>query len=388
MSRARVSIKGLEDYADDDKVVGAVRACLEPLGGMGAFVKPGQKVLLKVNIVTPLAPERAATTHPAMVRAVARLALEAGGRVSVGDSPGIGDPAKVLETCGIAAVMRELKLELADFRNTATFECAENRVAKRLDLAKAAADADVIITIPKPKTHMQMTYTGAVKNQFGLIPGTRKAQYHYRLETREWLAMLMVDINRMARPALCIMDAVYGMDGEGPSSGNPRKIAAVLASSDLPAMDAVCCAIIGQDPEQVPTQAACRESGFGTTELEDIEVLGDDWKKFRLRDFELVKRVSSVPFLPLPKAAHKWIREQLSPRPRIINDKCILCMACFKGCPVEPSAIDPRREAARQVNDKTCIRCYCCHEFCPEKAIRLRKSWLDRIFRLSALIGR
>lgn len=388
MSRAKVSIKRLDDYADEQEVLGAVRACLEPLGGMGAFVKPGRKVLLKVNAVTPLAPERAATTHPAMVRAVARLALEAGGRVSVGDSPGIGDPAKVLETCGIMAVMKEMNLELADFKNTASFECVENLVAKRLDLAKAVADADVIITIPKPKTHVQMTYTGAVKNQFGLIPGTRKAQYHYRLETREWLAMLMADINRMAKPALCIMDAVYGMDGEGPSSGNPRRIGAVLASADLAAMDAVCCAIIGQDPELVPTQVACRESGFGTTEMENIDVVGDDWKNLQLHDFKLVKKVSSVPFLPLPKAAHKWIREQLSPRPRIISEKCIKCMACFKGCPVDPPAIDPRREVRDQVNDKTCIRCYCCHEFCPEKAIRLEKTWLDRIFCFSAFIGK
>jgi len=388
MSRARVSIRRLHDYADSEAVFGAVRACLQPLGGMEAFVKPGQKVLLKVNTVTPLPPERMATTHPAMVRAVAQLALDAGGRVAVGDSPGIGDPAKVLETCGIMAVIREMNLELADFKNTASFECAENRMARKLDLAKAVADADVIITIPKPKTHVQMTYTGAVKNQFGLIPGTRKAQYHYRLETREWLAMLMVDINRMAKPALCIMDAVYGMDGEGPSSGNPRKIGAVLASADLAAMDAVCCAIIGQDPEQVPTMAACRESGFGTTDMENIDVLGDDWKEFRLHDFELVKRVSSVPFLPLPKAAHKWMREQLSPRPRILQDKCIKCMACFKGCPVQPAAIDPRRKDKDQVNDRTCIRCYCCHEFCPEKAIRLQKSPLDRIFRLSSLIGK
>ncbi len=374
-----VTVQEIRTY-DQARVTDAVRSSLAPLGGIEAFVHPGQTVLLKPNLVTGAAQERAISTHPAVVLAVGRLVQEAGGKVWIGDSPGVGDAARAARKSGFLAVAAELGAEWIDFSEVRTFDEPANRVVRRLPLTRAVADADVIISLPKLKTHGQLTFTGAVKNQFGLVPGTRKARYHYRLRTAEWMARLMIDINRVAKPALAIMDAIIGMEGLGPSAGRPREIGALIAGCDLSAVDVVACRLIGLDPRLVPTLRAADEVGWGTTSLAEIEIIGDRFDALCLTDFEQVRQLVSVlRVVPLPSAILRWMHRQWQPRPRIDGDVCVHCGACAEGCPVEPPAIDPAATGGPSVNDATCIRCYCCHEFCPEKAIRLepaRFSWL------------
>ena len=374
-AKSRVAIVRVNEY-DPDVVLKSMRACLDMIGGMGAFVKAGQKVLLKPNLLAAFPPERAVTTHPAIVRAAAILALEQGATVKIGDSPGFGDLSAVMRRAGLAEMLLPLGVEMADFANTSEFEAPANIVGKKIALARAVSEADVIITLPKLKTHAQMGYTGAIKNQYGLVVGTQKAHYHYRLKTREWLAALMIDINRIAKPALAIMDGITGMEGMGPAGGEPRQIGALIASTDLSAMDVIACSIIGISPEQYPLLIAARNAGFGTTLLDEIEQLGEPWKNFYIPDYRKVPELSNIlRILPLPKPVLDWIREVWTLRPRIIADRCIKCLACFKGCPLNPPAIDPRKPIAESVDDSRCIRCYCCHEFCPEKAIELKRKW-------------
>ncbi|MBU0637995.1 MAG: DUF362 domain-containing protein [Planctomycetes bacterium] len=381
-----VSIIELREYGET-AVLDAMRRCLEPLGGMKAFVRPGQKVLLKPNLLGGFEPDRAVTTHPDVVRAVAILVSEVGGAVSIGDSPGVGALAKVLKRTGVATVIEQLGAAVADFEHTATCEDPSNRVARRIELAKAVADADVIITLPKLKTHVQMGFTGAIKNQYGLIVGAAKARYHFRLQDREWLAGLIVEINRLAKPALAIMDAVIGMEGEGPSSGDPRDIGLLLAGANLAAVDCVACHVVGIDPESLPLMRAAKRYGFGTTDLAQIRVHGPDWKSFQLTDFKTVAQpLSILRLLPMPDAASRWMRRHIAPGPAIIVDRCVKCEACAKGCPVEPPAIQPLKPRREQVDHRRCIRCYCCHEFCPVKAIELQTTWLLRVFRLHRLM--
>ena len=365
---------------DPAAVLEAVRACLAPLGGMAEFVKAGQTVLLKPNLISAFSPERAATTHPAIVRAAAVLVQEAGGRAVVGDSPGIGDLGFVMRKTGLAAALEPLGVEKADFQNTVEFEELQNRVGKKLALAKAVADVDLIITLPKLKTHSQMSFTGALKNQYGLVVGARKGHYHYRLGSREWLAALMIDINRIAKPALAIMDAIVGMEGPGPAGGDPRNIGAVMASSDLTALDVVACGVIGLDPGVVPLIQAARKYGFGTGRMEDIQVAGAPLEAIAVPDFKKVPELSNVlRLLPLPPAVLNWIRRTWAPKPRIAAVRCIKCGDCRRGCPVAPAAINPFAEDGRHVDDKRCIRCYCCHEFCPAKAIELKRTLIHRL---------
>lgn len=383
---ATVSLIHLDRYDDDALVLTALRQALAPFGGMRGIVQPGQTVLLKPNLVAPSHPDLAVTTHPAILRGVLRLVREAGASALVGDGPGVGDTRSAARGSGLLEVIETEGATLADFDETEVFECEDNRIARRLLLTNQLRQADVLITLPKLKTHAQMAYTGALKNQFGLIPGSAKGQFHFRLQNRDRLADLMIDINRLARPALAIMDGVVAMEGPGPSGGTPRHLGALVAGTDLTAVDTVCCAIIGLPVEDVPIAMAARRAGFGVTDLSDITIAGAHPDDFRRADFELVRAPCNIMrILPLPGSALRWLRRQLVPRPEINAARCIRCRRCEYGCPVQPPAILPLAEPDRQVNEKTCIRCYCCHEFCPVKAIDLKRSRLDRFFHLNTL---
>ena len=380
--RSLVSLKRVESY-DPQAVLEAMRSCLALLGGMGTFVRPGQRVLLKPNLLGPFAVEKAVTTHPAVVRAAILLAQEAGGTVFIGDSPGVGSLAYVAKACGLMPVLEETGAELADFSTPQEFDDPHNTVAKRLTLARAVADADLIVTLPKLKTHGQMTFTGALKNQYGLILGTLKSQWHFRLQRPEWLAALILDIHRIARPALAIMDGIVGMEGKGPSGGRPRFLGAMLAGRDLAAVDALACLLIGLEPRFVPVLEAARTQGIGATSVAEMEIVGEDWRTLRVLDFEKVSELEDLlRLVPLPKSLLNWIRGQWTARPRIIGPRCIQCDVCANGCPVSPAAIHPDAPPHRQIDDDACIRCYCCHELCPNHAIELTRPWPARWLRL------
>jgi uncharacterized protein (DUF362 family)/NAD-dependent dihydropyrimidine dehydrogenase PreA subunit len=382
---SRVSIIKAPDY-EPARVLDRMRECLVPLGGMGAFVRPGAKVLIKPNLLGAFAVEKAVTTHPSVIRAAILLAQEAGGKIRVGDSPGVGSLGWVARACGVLPVLEETGAGLADFKAIQEFENPDNVVAKKLVLARAAAEADVIISLPKLKTHGQLAFTGALKNQYGLVPGTLKCQWHFRLQDRNWLAALMLDIHRTVQPDLAIMDAIIGMEGQGPSGGSPRQIGALLAGSDLAAVDTLACFLIGLDPRFVPILEAVRKQRAGAVSLNEIEVVGEDWQQLRVADFKKVTDLTDVlSVIPLPRSVLQWIRSQWTARPRIDPSKCNQCGICENYCPVSPSAIHPAAAARPKVEDKACIRCYCCHEFCPSHAIELRYSWLSRTFRGQAL---
>lgn len=361
-----------------------MRELLAPLGGMEHFVKPGQKVLLKANLLGSFPVEKAVTTNPAVVEAAVLLVKEAGGIPYLGDSPGMGTMAQAIKAGGLEELVAREGVQLADFENEDAYECPENRISKRLVLARAVKEADVIITLPKLKTHVQMTFTGAMKNQYGLMVGVRKSNYHLRLRSNRLLGELIVEINRTAKPALAIMDGITAMEGDGPSGGSPRELGLLLASPDLAALDVAACRIIGLDPLVVPVNDAALRLGFTGPEsaisyplLAPAEVAVPDFKKITYSK-DIVK------MLPLPKWLMNWFGAQWAPRPQIDPARCIRCFRCRKGCPVSPPAIDP--EAGPKVKS-TCIRCYCCHEFCPADAIQLKRSLLDRIFHFSHLLN-
>jgi len=384
--RSTVSLAAVPDYQDQDRILAALRELLNPFGGMQALVQPGQKVLLKVNLLAPARPEQAVTTHPELLRSVIRLVKEAGGIPMIGDGPGVGDTLTNMKACGMQQIAREENAEILNFQETEVFENLSNRVGKRVALTRHLRDCPVIISLPKLKTHVQMAYTGALKNQFGLIPGSAKGQYHFRFQNREQLADLMIDINRIAKPKLAIMDAIVAMEGQGPSGGQPRALGALLASTDLAAVDVVACHLIGLDPEQNPLNIAARRADFGATRLSEIRLCGTPLETLKVSDFKLVKAPANIMrILPLPESLLRWLRRQIAARPVINQALCIHCHRCSKGCPVAPAAINPDLPAGQEVNDATCIRCYCCHEFCPVKAIELKQSRLEKLFHFRKL---
>lgn len=385
-NKSIVSIIPLDNYDDQACVDKAVHDALEPFGGMAHFVKPGQKVLLKPNLVAPAKPELAVTTHPAILRAVIRKLNACQAEASVGDGPGVSTTTAAARAAGLLPVIQEEHAQLVDFQETKRYENQDNTVVKHLDLTDHLSTHDVLITLPKLKTHCLMAMTCALKNQYGLIPGVAKSQFHFRFQNRRAFADLVIDINKTAKPALAIVDAVIAMEGPGPSGGTPRKIGLVIAGDDLAAVDAVAATLITLKPDDVPLIEAAKRANYGNTSLENIDVRGAKLEDFIVNDFKTVRAPANIMrILPLPVFMLKWLRRHLVPKPVINPDKCIKCGRCHDGCPVKPAAINPLQETGDKLNDKTCIRCYCCHEFCPVKAIDLKRSFLDRYFHILAI---
>jgi uncharacterized protein (DUF362 family)/ferredoxin len=382
----------------------AVRQAMDLLGGMAAFVQPGQRVLLKPNIVRGVDPERAVSTHPAVVAAVATLVIEAGGKPIIVESP--GGPFSPI---ALRMAYRRAKIDWAAEVSGAelNFDCEAVQVSHpdgvvlhRLDLVRALLDADVVINLPKLKTHNLTTLTLAVKNLLGLVPGALKIGYHAKLQDRERFCQGLVDILTYVKPALQIMDAVVGMEGDGPSGGDPRPIGAVVAGADALAVDIVCTALVGMEPEEVETTRVAIARGLTSGRLQDIELLGESLDALRVADFRrgmaapvdpgLVPRIlrgllsaessangegDALGRGPFRLLSTGWVWRQLVSFPYAGED-CTGCGFCARHCPVDAIQVVDRRA---RMDTGRCIRCYCCHELCPETAVMLRKPLLGRV---------
>jgi ferredoxin len=247
-------------------------------------------------------------------------------------------------------------------------------------IANGILNADGMISLPKLKTHGLTRFTGAIKNQFGCVPGMLKSQFHLKLADPYEFGTMLVDLTTLLMPRLYIMDGIMAMEGNGPRSGNPRKLGVLLFATDPVALDAVACRIINLDPEFVPTSAPGERSGLGTYHLENIEVVGDKLDPFVAEDFDVVRR---PPASVKTGIMRTFLRNQLCPRPVIDEALCTNCGTCVKVCSVDPKAVDWHsgdKAGHPTFNHNRCIRCFCCQEMCPEGAITIRDSLLGRLF--------
>jgi uncharacterized protein (DUF362 family)/Pyruvate/2-oxoacid:ferredoxin oxidoreductase delta subunit len=362
------------------EVRAAVRRGLDLLGGAGRFAKKGQKLLLKPNLLVGEAPEKCVNTHHTVFRAAAELFIETGALVSYGDSPAFGSTSFAARRCGIQEAAHDLNIPEADFKTGVEAYYEKGVQNKKFVIAKAVTDSDVIISLPKLKTHAFEKFTGAVKNQFGCVPGVRKGEYHIKLPDAEQFARMLVDLNGLVNPALYIMDGIMAMEGNGPRGGRPRRMNLLLFSTDPIALDATVCRLIGVAPEFVPTIIAGAEAGSGTHAASAIELLGDDQAQFRATDFDINRAPIAV---YRTSGFMRFINNRLVPRPVINENVCSSCGVCVNMCPTEPKSVDwpgKERSGPPSHNYRTCIRCYCCQEVCPEGAINLRAPLVRRLF--------
>jgi uncharacterized protein (DUF362 family)/Pyruvate/2-oxoacid:ferredoxin oxidoreductase delta subunit len=358
---------------DYELVYERLKANLDLLGGIDAFVKPRDRVLLKVNLLSPKKPEEACTTHPAVAAAMIRLVKEAGGVPSIGDSSGgmaagKSPTAQALKLSGIERVARELGAEVVNFDTLGTIEVdvPGGVTFKRLHLARPIVEADVVISLPKLKTHAMALYTGAIKNMYGSIPGVRKAQYHAQAPRLSDFAGGLVDIFAACKVKLNVMDGIVGMEGNGPSAGKPREIGLLLASTDAVALDAVASHIIGiDDPLKVETTRQAYERGVGEATLGKIEVLGESLADARVKGFKLPVSSRAA---NMPKWMGRFFLGQLTTHPQA-GERCTGCGICAENCPVKAITVCDRRAVVAY--DK-CIGCLCCHELCPTHSMELR----------------
>jgi uncharacterized protein (DUF362 family)/ferredoxin len=373
-----VSISTCETY-ERGVVASALRAALSPLGGMAAFVSPGQRVLLKVNLLSRALPERAVTTHPEFLRAVIREVKTVGGVVTVGDSPGgnnsTGSVQRLWEDTGMVTVCTEEDVPLVLFDDDCVSCAADGATLyNTFRLGRAVVETDVLITLPKFKTHGYMMFTGAVKNLFGCIPGLEKAQFHVKVPNREDFAEMLIDLMLACRPKLAIMDAIVGMEGQGPAGGTPRHIGAVLASADSVALDVIASSMAGLAPQEVYTNKAAARRGLGPASAAEVEVVGTDWTTLAPPDFSLPPRDATV---SLPGWLARRLRGLATARPVLAEpSECTRCGRCAENCPVKAITVGVSGPA---FDDSSCIRCYCCQELCPPQAIGLTTPPLARL---------
>ena len=363
-----VSIVRCKAYSN---VEPAVKLAVEKLGGTAGFFKAGQRVLIKPNILSAKEPEKAVTTHPEVLRAIIRLVKSAGAMPAVGESPGgvVGGADRFWEKSGIKKVCEEEKCPMLFFERTGAVCVASinsrNKILKQLEIAKPCLEYDCVISVPKFKTHGLVFLTGAVKNLYGCIPGLRKSIYHKFATHPDDFSEILVDVLAIVKPKLSIMDAVVGMEGEGPSSGDVREIGLIMASDDAVAMDTVMSEIAGFDPKKLYYLNSAAEMGLGCNDINKIEIKGETLDSVKLENFKIP---SHFYFNFIPKVFGKFIGKLISAKPVMDKKKCTKCMTCIKACPVK--AIELR--GIPWVDKSTCILCLCCSELCPEDAVEIR----------------
>ena len=236
MSKAIVAIKRCEKYSPD-----LLEKAIESITDNTDFpdVK-GKSVLLKPNILSGSLPEKAVTTHPEVVRAVIRLLFKKGAsRIMTGDSPGIGSADAAGRKCGIKKVVEEEGAEWVVFNESYLLKNPDGKKQKQFYPALQLSQADILISLPKMKTHEMMYYTGAIKNLFGLIPGLKKSRFHFNFPEKEDFAAMIVDLLSTVKPSYAIMDGIVAMEGPGPGSGYPKSLGLLAGSSNLLALDLV-----------------------------------------------------------------------------------------------------------------------------------------------------
>lgn len=378
MNKSRVALIRCDTY--DDRAVGAaVAKGLELIGGAPRLVKPGERIVLKPNVLYGANPEKGVTTHPSVFKAVGLSLQQASARVSYGDSPSFGRSGMHMGRAGLRQVAAELGIEQADFDKGRAVSHKDALLVKSFVIANGVLDSDGLVNMPKLKTHPLVRFTGAVKNQFGCIPGLLKSQYHVKLVDPYDFAKMLVDLGTLIRPRFCVMDGIVAMEGNGPRSGKLTRLNVLLFSTDPVALDAAACRIINLDPEVVPTAKLGEQAGLGTYRAEDIELAGDSLESFVDSDFDVIR---TPPEHAGRRRLTTLIKNRMSERPSINKVRCSVCGLCVKMCPVNPKAVDWHKgdqSSPPAYNYDRCIRCYCCQETCPEGAVFTQTPLLGRI---------
>jgi len=385
--KSTVAVVRCDTYTEEE-VCQAVETGVDLLGGIARFVKPGERIVIKPNVLLGTNPQKCVTTHPSVFKAAGKLLQKTGVSVYYGDASSIGKCEGNMRRAGLKQAADELGIALADFDNGKSVNHEGALLNKRFTIANGILESDGVVSLPKLKTHALTRFTGAVKNQFGCIPGLEKIQHHVKMPNPYDFATMLVDLNTLIRSRLYIMDGIMSMEGNGPRSGTPRKLGVLLLSSDPVALDSIACRIIALDPECVPTSKPGEKAGLGTYHYENIETVGEKVESFIDAGFDVIR---TPPVSITGGRMARFARNRLCPRPTIEKKKCTGCGTCINMCPVVPKAVDWRdgdESKPPRYSYGRCIRCYCCQESCPEGAVAVGNPLAGRVlFRLASALS-
>ena len=382
----KVAIRRCASYQYDD-IDACLTSCFRTLGGLESFISPDDKILIKPNLLSAHSPDKAITTHPALVEAVIRKILDITNNIEnllLADSFGPTSPYnpeeldKLYKATGMDIVSKNTGVRLNYDVSAINVSNKNAKIIKKLDIISPVFWADKIINLAKFKTHDLMVLTGAVKNMFGIIPGITKPAFHLSFSDRKNFADILLDIAYFKKPVLSIMDGILGMEGNGPGrNGTPRYLNMLLASADPVALDTVFSKIAGVQTQDNPVLFAAKNRSFPGAELKEIELGGIDLDDFIIKDFDVPlgsfnDKILSNRFLQL--FILPFLKNTLNPLPYTIHTMCTQCNVCVNICPAKAIQL----HKGKIIYDyHKCIRCFCCSEMCPEGAISNKYSFLS-----------
>lgn len=369
------------DYSEE-VAAKAMADLLNKSGGL-SFIKPGMKVAIKLNLISAMKPEAAGTTHPTLVKMLCKEIISKGATVILGDSPGGPYTAAFLKhvynVTGFAKVAEELEgCSVNEDFSVHEVSVPEAVLAKKITVTNWLLECDAIINFCKLKTHGMMGMSAAMKNLFGTIPGTMKPEYHFRFPKAEDFSNMLIDLDEYWKPNLNIVDAVDGMEGNGPTAGTPRHIGLLMASESPYTLDLVGAKIIGMDPMQVPYMVEAMNRGLMPANVDEVKVEGP-LGEYVISDYGLLPGRSSLQFggsSALAPVFDKLISLLLRSKPKVKKSECVGCKECFNVCPAKAiTMVDGKPVIDR---DK-CILCFCCQEFCPKGAMKVHRTAIARL---------
>jgi len=391
MDKIKVSVKRCGDY-DEENLSSALDTCLNALGNFNDIVRPDKKILLKPNLLSPSEPEKAITTHPLFIESIIKKIVKITNQpenIILADScvPLLkynkNGLRRLYEATGMDSLPERTGIALNYNNNYAKISVEDGVSVKQVEVIKPVVDADVIINIPKFKTHNLTITTGAVKNMFGIIPGMGKPGYHTRFFDISTFCNLLIDIVVAVKPRLTIMDGILGMEGNGPGKGGtPRNTGLILASNDCFALDNIASNIMGLNEDKNPVLIEAKKRNIRGAFIENIELIGENISDLKIADFNLpsiLRKDMKENFIT--GIIMRIARNSLNPYPKINRKKCNGkdCKSCKEICPQSAISDSPKDEDALIFDYKKCIRCFCCSEACPEGAINNEYTFIGNL---------
>lgn len=339
-------------------------------GGFPGKIQKGSKVLLKPNMLTAKEPELAVTTHCEFVRAVIQELKELGAVVTVGDSPaGTHEWDKLWTKTGLKQVCQDEEVTLMPFENTRIVNFKDGIKEIKLPVLKELEDFDAVISLPKLKTHILTKITASVKNSYGLIVGHAKSHFHTLYPSPRKMSVFIGKLYGLLKPDFVIMDAILGMDGDGPNSGKPMKSGLIFAGADGVSVDSCACAVYGYSAQDILHVKTASDLGYGISDQKNIEKVGDGYPEIG----KIPCKRSKADFLfKIPERLFFVITMIAKTRPNIDKSKCVKCGICAKAC--NQNAIYKKNNHYKVTSSK-CILCMCCIEACPYRAIALKTGY-------------